>query len=89
MNEQDAVIVRTAFLMKKLAELKQLQAVIEQEKVKIADSIKAHVNEIIAVRSELSRFMASDGVVGICELIGKLNLVIDYERKVCDGSIFN
>ena len=83
--KQDEVVIRTVYAMNQLMDIKRLEKMIEDERVKVARHLRLHVETVKGVRDEIARFVASESdevkqIGDLCELIKGLDRIIEYEE---------
>ncbi len=87
MSVEDRLILGAGFAMNQLGELKRLEGIVEKERLRLADKMRRHLDAIEAIKKDMVALVANEAesvsqVNELCDIIRKLNEVLDYERNV-------
>lgn len=87
MGQEEAVMVKAAYAVKQLGEIKRFEAIVEKERLKIAKRLQEHLRVIEEIKHDIVRMVANEAedveqIDEMCEIIRRLNEILDSERNV-------
>lgn len=87
MSAEDRLILGAGFAMNQLGELKRLEGVVEKERLRLADRMQRHLDAIETIKKDMVALVVNESesvrqVDELCDIIRKLNEILDYERNV-------
>ena len=87
MVQEDAIMVQAACAVSHLGELKKFESIVEKERMKVVKRLREHLGLIGDIKRDLVRLVANEAeevkqIGELCEVIRKLNEILDYEKNV-------
>lgn len=87
MRQEEAVAVKAAYAVHQLSEIKRFEAIVEKERLKVEKRLQEHLRVIEDIKQDIVRLVANEAeevrqIGEMCEVIRRLNEILDYERNV-------
>jgi hypothetical protein len=89
-TKEESIVVQALYAMRQLGEIKRYESIVEKERQKVEERLLEHMDSIGDIRRELVRLVANEGadirrIDEMCDIIRKLNGILDYEKNVRAG----
>lgn len=87
MTQEEAVVVKAAYAVNQLGEIKRFEAIVERERLKVEKRLQEHLRVIEEIKKDLVRLVANEAeevrqIGEMCGLIRRLNEILDYEKNM-------
>ena len=87
MTAEEAVVVKAAYAVNQLGEIKRFEAIVERERLKVEKRLQEHLRVIEEIKKDLVRLVANEAeevrqIGEMCGLIRRLNEILDYEKNM-------
>lgn len=94
MTTEEKIITEVSNAVLELGNLKNLEAAIEREKVKIDSCLSCILVRIKILKNNLVRLVANEKLDiqrmdTLCDIIRKLNRILDYEKNTLKRKVLN